>query len=122
MRFKALPLIRHFTTTPNIKPKICVVGSGPAGFYAAQYMATRLETAEIDIFERLPVPFGLVRFGVAPDHANLKNCINTFTKTAQFKNVRFMGNINVGKDVSIKQLREAYHVILLVFKYCIIYT
>jgi adrenodoxin-NADP+ reductase len=115
MRFKALPFIRHFTTAPNIKPKICVVGSGPAGFYAAQYMATRLETAEIDIFERLPVPFGLVRFGVAPDHANLKNCINTFTKTAQFKNVRFMGNINVGKDVSIKQLREAYHVILLAY-------
>jgi cation diffusion facilitator CzcD-associated flavoprotein CzcO len=62
MRFKALPFIRHFTTAPNIKPKICVVGSGPAGFYAAQYMATRLETAEIDIFERLPVPFGLVRY------------------------------------------------------------
>lgn len=54
------------------------------------------------------------RFGVAPDHFNLKKCINTFTKTAQLENVRFLGNINVGRDVKVRQLREAYHVVLLV--------
>ncbi|XP_970322.1 NADPH:adrenodoxin oxidoreductase, mitochondrial [Tribolium castaneum] len=113
MKFRTFSLLN--STVSKISPKICVVGSGPAGFYAAQYMANRLETAQIDIIERLPVPFGLVRFGVAPDHANLKRCVNTFSKTAQLKNVRFMGNITLGKDVTLKQLKEAYHVVLLTY-------
>lgn len=69
----------------------------------------------VDILERLPVPFGLVRFGVAPDHPEVKNVINTFHKTAMNPRVRFLGNVNVGKDVSIGQLMENYHAVLLVF-------
>lgn len=69
---------------------------------------------EIDVIERLPVPFGLVRFGVAPDHPEVKNVINTFTKTAKFPQVRFAGNINFGVDISLQELKEAYHAVILV--------
>lgn len=64
MKFRTFSLLKYFSTVPKISPKICVVGSGPAGFYAAQYMANRLENAQIDIIERLPVPFGLVRYNL----------------------------------------------------------
>lgn len=64
--------------------------------------------------ERLPVPYGLVRFGVAPDHPEVKNVINTFSKIAKDSRVKFLGNVNVGKDVSIKELKEHYHAVLLV--------
>ncbi|XP_076227961.1 NADPH:adrenodoxin oxidoreductase, mitochondrial isoform X2 [Nomia melanderi] len=65
--------------------------------------------------EKLPVPFGLVRFGVAPDHPEVKNVINTFEKTASNPRFQFIGNVNVGKDVTIKQLQEIYHAILLTY-------
>lgn len=60
------------------------------------------------------MPFGLVRFGVAPDHPEVKNVINTFHKTATNPRVQFLGNVNVGKDVTVKQLQENYHAVLLV--------
>uniref|UniRef100_A0A672IH27 NADPH:adrenodoxin oxidoreductase, mitochondrial n=1 Tax=Salarias fasciatus TaxID=181472 RepID=A0A672IH27_SALFA len=94
-------------------PKICVVGSGPAGFYTAQHLLKARQDVEVDIYERLPVPFGLVRFGVAPDHPEVKNVINTFTQTASHARCNFYGNVNVGKDVSIDELRRAYHAIVL---------
>lgn len=59
-------LIRRTYTTSAIKPKVCIVGSGPAGFYAAQHISKHLQDAEVDIYEQLPVPFGLVRF-VSPN-------------------------------------------------------
>jgi len=68
----------------------------------------------IDILEKLPIPFGLVRFGVAPDHPEVKNVINTFHKTATNPHVRFLGNVDIGKDVTTDQLREMYHAVLLV--------
>ncbi|KAF7273388.1 hypothetical protein GWI33_013902 [Rhynchophorus ferrugineus] len=98
-----------------IKPKICIVGAGPAGFYAAQHLSKKLEKSEIDILEKLPVPFGLVRFGVAPDHPEVKNVINTFTKTAQHPNVKYYGNISFGKDVFLQDLQRFYHVVLLTY-------
>jgi hypothetical protein len=69
---------------------------------------------EVDIYERLPVPFGLVRFGVAPDHPEVKNVINTFTKTAKSPQLRFVGNVALGQDLSLKELRDAYHAVVLV--------
>lgn len=69
---------------------------------------------QVDIVERLPVPYGLVRFGVAPDHPEVKNVINTFHKIAKNSRVQFHGNINVGHDVTLDQLKENYHAILLV--------
>lgn len=73
-----------------------------------------LPDCNVDILERLPVPFGLVRFGVAPDHPEVKNVINTFTKTARSPKVRFAGNVNFGTDVSLQDLKDAYHAVLLV--------
>ncbi|KAK2571701.1 NADPH:adrenodoxin oxidoreductase [Acropora cervicornis] len=76
-----------------------IVGSGPAGFYTAQQILKVHDSALVDVYERLPVPFGLARFGIAPDHPDTKNCINQFTATAQNKRCSFIGNVNVGKDV-----------------------
>ncbi|KAL1517159.1 hypothetical protein ABEB36_000958 [Hypothenemus hampei] len=94
---------------------ICIVGAGPAGFYAAQHLAKKVQETQIDIIEKLPVPFGLVRYGVAPDHPEVKNVINTFTKTAQLPNVNFYGNIELGKDVSLQELRQFYNIVLLTY-------
>uniref|UniRef100_A0A3P9Q2U1 NADPH:adrenodoxin oxidoreductase, mitochondrial n=1 Tax=Poecilia reticulata TaxID=8081 RepID=A0A3P9Q2U1_POERE len=91
-------------------PKVCIVGSGPAGFYTAQHL---IKDVEVDIYERLPVPFGLVRFGVAPDHPEVKNVINTFTQTAKHSRCSFYGNVNVGKDVTVGELQGAYHAVVL---------
>ncbi|XP_058477655.1 NADPH:adrenodoxin oxidoreductase, mitochondrial isoform X1 [Solea solea] len=105
---------RGVATTPSsYSPRVCVVGSGPGGFYTAQHLVKARQDIEVDIYERLPVPFGLVRFGVAPDHPEVKNVINTFTQTANHARCRFYGNVNVGKDVSIEELRRAYHAVIL---------
>ncbi|XP_039289338.1 NADPH:adrenodoxin oxidoreductase, mitochondrial-like isoform X2 [Nilaparvata lugens] len=96
-------------------PRIAVVGSGPAGFYVTQQILKRSKEAKVDLYDRLPVPFGLVRYGVAPDHQDVKNCINQFTKTAKNPNVRFIGNVQLGRDVSLKQLKDAYHSVVLAY-------
>ncbi|CAD7013389.1 unnamed protein product [Ceratitis capitata] len=95
--------------------RICIVGAGPAGFYAAQYILKTLSDCVVDVIEKLPVPFGLVRFGVAPDHPEVKNVINTFNKTAEHKNFNFFGNVTLGKDISLQELRERYHAVLLTY-------
>lgn len=69
---------------------------------------------KIDIIDKLPVPFGLIRYGVAPDHPEVKNVINTFHKVATNPRVDFIGNVNIGTDISIKDLRENYDAVLLV--------
>ncbi|CAL8262776.1 unnamed protein product [Arctogadus glacialis] len=93
--------------------KVCVVGGGPAGFYTAQHLLKACQDVQVDIYERLPVPFGLVRFGVAPDHPEVKNVISTFTQTARHARCCYYGNVNVGTDVSVEELREAYHAVVL---------
>ncbi|XP_055532019.1 NADPH:adrenodoxin oxidoreductase, mitochondrial [Wyeomyia smithii] len=106
---------RLASSANTAQKRICIVGAGPAGFYAAQYLLKHLENSQIDIVEKLPVPFGLVRFGVAPDHPEVKNVINTFTKTAENSRVRFLGNLTLGKDFSIEDLRRLYHAVLLTY-------
>jgi len=103
------------TSSAFCGPKIAIVGAGPAGFYAAQHIAKARSDATIDIYERLPVPFGLVRFGVAPDHPDVKNCISTFTKTAELPNVNFFGNTGLGSDISLDELRSCYNSVLLTY-------
>ncbi|XP_069563585.1 NADPH:adrenodoxin oxidoreductase, mitochondrial [Brachyistius frenatus] len=97
----------------SYSPKVCIVGSGPAGFYTAQHLIKTRQDVQVDIYERLPVPFGLVRFGVAPDHPEVKNVINTFTQTAKNSRCSFYGNVNVGKDVSVSELQQSYHAVVL---------
>lgn len=105
-------------TSLNYKPKICIVGSGPAALYTAQYILKNLSNQNqitIDVFEKLPVPFGLVRYGVAPDHQDVKNVIHSFTDTLRNKNVNFFGNVSIGKDLKINELLEAYNSVILAY-------
>ncbi|VDN15441.1 unnamed protein product [Dibothriocephalus latus] len=69
----------------------------------------------VDILEKLPTPFGLVRYGVAPDHPEVKNVINTFTQVAENPRLQYWGNVTVGKDVRLRELREAYDAVLLAY-------
>ncbi|XP_075418298.1 NADPH:adrenodoxin oxidoreductase, mitochondrial [Tenrec ecaudatus] len=103
---------RPFSTQEQI-PQICVVGSGPAGFYTAQHLLKHHPRLHVDIFEKHLVPFGLVRFGVAPDHPEVKNVIHTFTQTAHSDRCAFWGNVMVGRDVSVPELQAAYHALVL---------
>lgn len=93
--------------------KIAIVGAGPAGFYAAEALAAACPGCELDLIERLPTPYGLIRSGVAPDHQTTKTIQDTFEKTAQLSNLRFVGNVEIGRDVSLAQLRDAYDAVVL---------
>ena len=91
-----------------------VVGSGPAGFYTAEALEKAYgEGARIDILDRYPVPYGLIRFGVAPDHQSLKAVSKRYDKTAETAGVDFIGNVTVGRDVSVAELLELYDAVVL---------
>lgn len=93
--------------------RVAVVGAGPSGFYAAAALldAPDLHVA-VDVFDRLPAPFGLVRYGVAPDHEKIKNVSRVFEKTARDPRVRYFGNVELGRDVSRDELLDLYdHVV-----------
>jgi ferredoxin--NADP+ reductase len=96
--------------------RVAIVGSGPAGFYAAeQLMKPEETTVEVDMFDTLPTPFGLVRAGVAPDHPKIKSVIRVYEKTAARDGFRFFGNVEVGKDVSVEELRERYNAVVFAY-------
>ncbi|MFL6721831.1 MAG: FAD-dependent oxidoreductase [Sphingomonas sp.] len=91
-----------------------VVGSGPAGFYTAEALEKAYgEAARIDILDRYPVPYGLIRFGVAPDHQSLKAVSKRYDKVADSAGVDFIGNVTVGRDVSVDELLELYDAVIL---------
>jgi len=92
--------------------KVAVVGSGPAGFYAADALLRGTPPCAVDLFERLPVPFGLVRYGVAPDHQTIKRVQAAFERTAAQAGFRFFGNVQVGREVSVDELSRGYHAVL----------
>jgi len=114
---KPLPPLSLLTRTfsHNTGPHIAVVGAGPAGYYATQHIAKALPNSTIDMYEKLPVPYGLVRYGVAPDHYEVKNCITTFAKTASMANVNFIGNTALGREISLDKLTSHYHAVLLTY-------
>src|SRR5262245_4326097 len=90
--------------------RIAIVGSGPAGFYVAEHLLKQTDVAvRIDMFDRLPTPFGLVRFGVAPDHPKIKSVTRVFDRIAKSASFRFYGNVDVGKDVTLGELKDHYH-------------
>src|SRR5271166_3631698 len=92
--------------------RVAIIGSGPSGFYAAEALLRRPHVL-VDMFDRLPTPFGLVRGGVAPDHPKIKQVIAVYEKIARAEAFRFRGNVNIGTDISIAELRAAYHVLIL---------
>lgn len=96
--------------------KVAIVGAGPSGYFTAQALQKAQSdglTFSIDMIERLPTPWGLVRSGVAPDHQKIKSVSNVFEKIAKNERFRLFANIELGKDISLKDLREAYDVVVL---------
>jgi ferredoxin/flavodoxin---NADP+ reductase len=93
--------------------RVAIVGSGPAGFYAAEHLLrTDEHDFEVDMFDRLPTPFGLVRAGVAPDHPKIKSVIRVYEKTAAREGFRFFGNVEVGRHITAAELAERYNAVI----------
>lgn len=93
--------------------RVAIFGSGPAAFYAAEHLFKQKNLViEVDMFDRLPTPFGLVRGGVAPDHLKIKTVTKVFDGIASNPRFRFFGNVQFGKDVKLAELKEHYHQIL----------
>lgn len=93
--------------------RIAVIGSGPAGFYTAGHLLSdRERNIEVDMIERLPTPWGLVRSGVAPDHPKIKSVTRVYEKTAAHPRFRYYGNVELGREISREDLRGHYHAIV----------
>jgi ferredoxin--NADP+ reductase len=93
---------------------IAIIGSGPAGYYTAEAAQKQWgDDVRVDIFDRLPVPYGLIRTGVAPDHQSIKGVSRRYEGTALSDNVRFIGNVTIGKDVTIAELHDLYDAVVL---------
>jgi NADPH-dependent glutamate synthase beta subunit-like oxidoreductase len=93
---------------------IAVIGSGPAGYYSAEALQKAYgDEVRVDMIDRMPVPYGLIRFGVAPDHQSIKGVYRRYEKVALSDNVRFVGNVLVGRDVSIGELLGLYDAVIL---------
>src|SRR3982751_2523709 len=93
--------------------RVAIIGSGPSGFYAAGHLQSQANlTVEIDMFDRLPTPYGLVRGGVAPDHQKIKSVTKIYDRIATDPNFRFYGHVEFGKDVTHAELAQYYHAII----------
>ncbi|MGJ5181180.1 FAD-dependent oxidoreductase [Bradyrhizobium oligotrophicum] len=93
--------------------RVAIIGGGPSGFYAAEALLRSGQPVDVDMFERLPVPYGLVRFGVAPDHPKLKQVTRVFDRIAEMPGFRFFGGVELGGALTIDALRACYHAVVL---------
>jgi adrenodoxin-NADP+ reductase len=111
-----LRLRRSFSSRVFKSSKICVVGSGPSGFYTSKYLLSANESVQVDMIEALPTPYGLIRSGVAPDHQDVKAVQNDFAQVADNDRFSFFGNVTVGNesdaDTSVLDLRERYNAVV----------
>jgi len=102
--------------TPENPLRVAIIGSGPSGFYAAGHLLKAKShpdlVAQVDVFDRLPTPWGLVRGGVAPDHPNIKAVSRVYEKTAEHPEFRFYGNVELGRDLTHDDLTERYHAVV----------
>src|ERR1051326_3951300 len=93
--------------------RVAIIGAGPSGFYAAsQLLAIAEPEFAVDLYDKLPTPWGLVRSGVAPDHPKIKSVSAAFARTAEHERYRFFGNVTLGKDVSRAELLERYDAVV----------
>ena len=92
--------------------RVALVGAGPAGFYAAGHLLAAERPVRVDLFDRLPTPFGLVRAGVAPDHPKIKSVVRVYEKTAAKEGFRFFGGVELGRDLHRADLLERYHAVI----------
>src|SRR5688572_4857820 len=96
--------------------RVAVIGSGPSGCYTAQTLVQQDPDVRVDVLDRLPCPYGLVRYGVAPDHEKIKSLQNTLRAVLEHERVRFLGGVPVGPGgVPVARLRELYHAVV----YCV---
>ncbi len=95
--------------------RVAIIGSGPSGFYAAESLLSVNRNVNVTLFDRLPAPFGLVRYGVAPDHAKIKNVIKIYEKISQQPGFSFLGNVNVGADIAVKELQIFFDAIIFAY-------
>jgi ferredoxin--NADP+ reductase len=96
--------------TPSQPLRVAVIGAGPAAFYAADHLLKQPAlNVEVDMFDRLPAPHGLVRYGVAPDHPKIKTVTRAYDATAAHPRFRFFGNVELGRHVALDDLRRHYH-------------
>jgi ferredoxin--NADP+ reductase len=92
--------------------RVAVVGAGPAGIYAADILDKSDTDVQIDLFERMPAPFGLIRYGVAPDHPRIKGIVTALHKVLDRPNIRLLGNVDYGTDLKLDELREFYDAVV----------
>ncbi len=105
--------MQYFTGTPDNPIRVAIIGSGPSAFYAAEFLLSASDAVvEVDMFERLPTPFGLVRGGVAPDHPKIKTVTRAFERTAQHERFRFFGNVTFGRDLTHGDIAAHYHAVI----------
>ena len=96
--------------------RVAIIGSGPSGLYAAGALQRSTDiAAQVDVFDRLPTPWGLVRAGVAPDHPNIKAVTRMYEKTASHPEFRFFGNVEIGRDITVEELCDRYHAVIYAF-------
>jgi ferredoxin--NADP+ reductase len=96
--------------------RVAIIGSGPSGFYAAEHLLSQDDLdVQVEMFDRLPTPFGLVRAGVAPDHPKIKSVTRVFDKVAANPDFRFRGNVEFGTDIEHEDLLEYFHAVI----YCV---
>nr|CCA16731.1 NADPH:adrenodoxin oxidoreductase putative [Albugo laibachii Nc14]CCA21834.1 NADPH:adrenodoxin oxidoreductase putative [Albugo laibachii Nc14] len=106
---------RRYSVDTGHVLRLCVVGSGPAGFYTSKYLLKALDNVSLDMIEALPAPYGLVRYGVAPDHPEIKSVIHDFEHVVEDDRFTFYGNVRVGNDIHIRQLQSLYNIIVLAY-------
>ena len=94
------------------KIRVAVIGAGPAGIYAADILTKEHEGAQVDVFDRLPAPYGLVRYGVAPDHPRIKEIIKALHRVLSRDEIRFIGNVHYGNDIKLSDLRRYYDAVI----------
>ncbi|RSZ65166.1 pyridine nucleotide-disulfide oxidoreductase [Corynebacterium hylobatis] len=92
--------------------RVAVVGAGPAGIYASDLLVKSGEDVTIDLFERMPAPFGLIRYGVAPDHPRIKGIVRSLHSVLEKPEIRLLGNIEIGKDLTVEEMRDYYDAII----------
>jgi ferredoxin--NADP+ reductase len=103
--------------TSPLSLRVAIVGAGPAGIYAGNILTNAVQdaggTATVDLFESLPSPYGLIRYGVAPDHPRIKGIVNSLHEMLDAGTTRFIGNVEIGRDLDLEELHERYDAVIL---------
>jgi NADPH-dependent glutamate synthase beta subunit-like oxidoreductase len=96
----------------NMSAYFAIIGSGPSGMYAADALLKNFPNCKVDVFDKIPMPFGLIRYGVAPDHFKTKNTARQFMRTLELDQVRYLGNVEIGRDLSVEELKKNYDAVV----------